>query len=195
MEVEPRDRATGLNSDHVRQQFIRSLTEAIAWCGEAGSLSQPKTSLRSCKRDLEDLSSQSHQVFRVSLERSDRLRSAGKRNLRPATDLCGGRLLAYFPDESLACGMAEVESLGFFDANNVPPYDTWVWMVRNVRTFTRDHGARWEEEVNYLVTWIPPEFIPLATGGMKVNPEQCIMWLDTMDDEFVQSVRRLGFLC
>jgi len=90
--------------------------------------------------------------------------------------------------------MAEAESLDFFDVDNIPPYDTWVWMVRNVRPFTYEDGANGEMNANYLVAWVPPEFIPLAICGMKVNPEKCILWLDTMDDEFVRSVRRLGLL-
>ena len=75
-----------------------------------------------------------------------------------------------------------------------PPYDTWVWMVRNVRSFTYADGAKGEMEVNYLVAWVPPDFIRLANAGVAVNPEKCILWLDTLDDEFVRSLRRLGFL-
>jgi hypothetical protein len=44
-----------------------------------------------------------------------------------------------------------------------------------------------ESEANYLVAWIPPDFIPLATRGVDANPEECILWLDTMNDEFVES--------
>ena len=45
-----------------------------------------------------------------------------------------------------------------------------------------------------LVAWVPPDFIDLANRGIEGNPEQCIMWLDTLDDEFVQSLRRLNVL-
>jgi hypothetical protein len=60
------------------------------------------------------------------LERSRRLRASGRRNLSSITDLCGGRLVAYFPDDNLFDGAAEAESQGFFDVDNIPPYDTWV---------------------------------------------------------------------
>jgi hypothetical protein len=188
------DRATRLNPVREQRQFISRLTETIVWCCDVGSLSQPKTSLRTLKPALRDLASQHTQVFSIARERSDRLISAGRRDLPPVADLCGGRLLAYFPQDNLACGAAEAESLGFFDVDNIPPYDTWVWLVRNVRSFTYEDGAKGEMNSNYLVAWVPPEFVPLANGGVKVNPEECIVWLDTMDDEFVQSVRRLGFL-
>ena len=67
-------------------------------------------------------------------------------------------------------------------------------MVRNVRAFAYADGARGEMEANYLVAWVPPDFIQLASGGVGVNPEACILWLDTLDDEFMRSLRRLGFL-
>ena len=55
-------------------------------------------------------------------------------------------------------------------------------------------GAKGEMEANYLVAWVPPDFILLASGGVDVNPEGCILWLDTLDDAFVRSLRRLGLL-
>jgi hypothetical protein len=183
--------ATGLNS-HDQRQFVERLTEAILWCRDAGSLLRPRTSLRTFKPSLKDLESQNGQVFSVALDRRARLRSVGKLHGPRATDSCGGRLLAYFPDDNLADGVAEAESKGFFDVENIPPYDTWVWMVRNIRAFEYKDGTPGEMEANYLVAWVPPDFIPLAGGGIDVNPEGCIVWLDTLDDEFVQSVRRLG---
>jgi hypothetical protein len=180
--------ATGLDGISDQREFISRLTETMSWCRDAGSLAQPKTSLRTFKP--KDLTSPSHQVSSVSSRRS----LLGKRNLAPVTDLGGGRLLAYFPDDNLACGVAEAESQGFFDTNNIPPYDTWVWMVRNIRSFAYADGAKGEMEANYLVAWVPPDFIPLAGGGVDVNPEGCILWLDTLDDAFVRSLRRLGFV-
>ena len=162
----------------------------VPWCGIAAAT---ENVLATCKPAPSDLDSQHHQVFSVSLERWRRLASSGKRNLPSIAGLCGGSLLAYFPDENLFDGVAEQVSKGFFDVNNIPPYDTWVWMVRNVRTFEYADGAKGETEANYLVAWVPPEFIPLARAGVEANPEGCILWLDTLDDEFVRSLRRLSF--
>jgi len=186
------ERAAGLDEIRDQREFIERLTETIAWCREVGSLSRPGTSLRTCKPT--DLVSQDHQVSSVSTGRRHRLWSAGKRNLSPATDLCEGRLVAYFPGDNLSCGVAEVESQGFFDTDNIPPYDTWLWIVRNLRTRDYADGTRSEVEANYLVAWVPPDFIELASGGIAVIPEQCIEWLDTRDDAFVRSLRRMGFL-
>jgi hypothetical protein len=70
-----------------------------------------------------------------------------------------GRLLIYYPHENLACGAAEVSSNGFFDVNNVPPWDIWV-----------DFSER------TLVSWVPPVFLEAAQMGIDVNPEACIRW-------------------
>jgi hypothetical protein len=183
-----------LDSPKEQRRFIDRLTETIVWCRDAGLPSQAKESLRTCKVEQDDLTSQSHQVFRVSQARWKRLWAAGKRDLPPVTDLCGGRLLAYFPEDNLFCGTAEHETLGFFDVNNIPPYDTWVWMVRRTSTFTWEDGGSGELDGNYLVAWIPPNFVELASAGIAVNPEECIQWLDTRDDAFVQSLRRMGLL-
>jgi hypothetical protein len=72
-----------------------------------------------------------------------------------------GRLLLYWPDENLACGGAEVSSHGFFDVNNVPPWDLWV--AFSERT---------------LVSWVPAQVIEIAQLGIDANPEACIRWAD-----------------
>jgi hypothetical protein len=75
------------------------------------------------------------------------------------TDLNAGKLLLYSPDENLADGAARYASRGFFDDDNVPPWDTWV-------AFSDDT----------LLTWVPPQLLELAQRGIDVNPECCIRW-------------------
>ena len=99
-------------------------------------------------------------VRSVILKRSELLRAAGATvptlvNVNEG----GGRLLIYFPSESLADGAAEVQSKGFFDYDNVPPWDTWV--AYSDRT---------------LLSWIPAQLVPLVQRGIDVNPEECIRW-------------------
>jgi hypothetical protein len=72
-----------------------------------------------------------------------------------------GRLLLYWPEENLACGAAQVGSRGFYDADNVPPWDIWV---------------AYEEGV--LISWVPPGLIGIAQMGIDANPEGCIQWID-----------------
>lgn len=70
-----------------------------------------------------------------------------------------GRLLVYFPHENLADGAADFSSNGFYDVNNVPPWDIWV---------SFSDGA--------LISWVPLGLIEVAHMGIDVNPEECIRW-------------------
>jgi hypothetical protein len=83
----------------------------------------------------------------------------GKISIEERALEANGRLLLYWPHENLACGGAEVSSNGFFDVNNVPPWDIWV-----------DYSDR------TLVSWVPPLFIEAAQLGIDANPEECIQW-------------------
>lgn len=71
----------------------------------------------------------------------------------------GGRLLLYTPSENLACGAAEASSNGFFDVNNIPPWDIWLDFSEGT-----------------LVSWVPPSLLDVAQIGIYVNPEECIRW-------------------
>jgi hypothetical protein len=73
-----------------------------------------------------------------------------------------GKLLIYAPDENLADGAAQIQSKGFFDCDNMPPWDMWVAFSRGI-----------------LVSWVPPKFVGLAQSGIDVNPECCIWWMDS----------------
>jgi hypothetical protein len=95
-------------------------------------------------------------VRSVIVRRSEFVRG---RELSP--DENAGKLLVYAPEENLADGAAQLESKGFFDGDNVPPWDTWVAF---------SHGI--------LLSWIPPQFVGLAQNGIDVNPECCIRWMD-----------------
>lgn len=72
-----------------------------------------------------------------------------------------GRLLVFVPGETLMDGGAKYSSNGFFDVNNVPPWDTWVSF--SDRT---------------LVSWVPSVLVETAQRGIDVNPEACISWID-----------------
>jgi hypothetical protein len=189
--VATHDIAVALHDLRDQQRFIKSLTEAIAWCTGSGSVSDPRASLRTCRPS--DLVSPEDQVNGVCISRSLRLPELGRR-LPDVTGLCGGRLVAYFPSFNLADGWAETQSKGFLDVDNIPPYDTWVWWVRSVsRVEYADHRTS-ELEASYLVAWVPPDFIELADAGVRANPEDCIRWLEALDDDFVRSLRSMNLL-
>jgi len=99
-----------------------------------------------------------------------------QQRIKPLTkdrNLRQGRLLCYFPDANLADGAAEVASEGFFDINNIPPWDTWIGLYRsNVRDVSYQA---------YLISSVPELFLAQAGSGVDVNPEGCIMWLHDTD--------------
>jgi hypothetical protein len=72
-----------------------------------------------------------------------------------------GKILIYRPSDNLADGAAEYSSNGFFDVNNVPPWDTW---------FHFSDGS--------LLSWVPNLLVPLAQEGIDANPEECIRWAE-----------------
>lgn len=98
-------------------------------------------------------------VDELAKKRVELLRKSGIYPDPSNYDTAEGRILLYAPDENLADGAARYASKGFFDVDNVPPWDTWVcYAGRN------------------LITWVPPKLEGLANAGIDVNPEACITW-------------------
>ncbi len=93
--------------------------------------------------------------------RSQKLKQLAREFNTPAQKAPVGRFVVYAPEDNLSDGAAEVQSLGFFDAHNVPPWDTWIAMVER-----------------YLIAWVPPLLYDFARQGIEVNPEECIKWAD-----------------
>ena len=79
----------------------------------------------------------------------------------PAAKSTEGRGLLFMPRESLSDGAATVQSEGFFDLDNVPAWDTWIYF--DGRT---------------LLSWVPTSLISKVQSGIDVNPEGCIKWAD-----------------
>ncbi len=75
-----------------------------------------------------------------------------------------GRILLCFPMETVSCGAAEAASRGFFDAEDVPPWDTWFWYAGQV-----------------ILCWVPDGFISRAQAGIDANPVDCIHWAKPRD--------------
>src|SRR5262249_31379997 len=120
------------------QTFRRRLAETIAWCGQRGAVDSPRDGLRTpalrpaaldesrthCRYAWRTAPYCSTIVEALAGERERLLRSGGIYPDHSIEDLAGGRLLAYYPDTNLFDGAAEEESGGFFDVDNIPPWDT-----------------------------------------------------------------------
>ena len=168
--------------------FELRLAEAIAWCSPRAKLAEPANSLRSDRLRppvLEtDRASTVGHVLESRAATDPDVRAASP--VRAPGDLGSGRLLLYFPDESLADGAAEGATQGFFDVDNVPPWDTWVGVFRDQ---TADISF-----VDYLVSWVPREFVASVDRGIEVNPEACICWLADSTVPLAQALRLRGLV-
>lgn len=152
--------------------FGQRLVETIAWCVPLVRADDPKGSLRG----------EALQPRLLERDRAGTLRSLtgyrGNHIRRPQASsdrptLLGGRLLVYFPDANLSDGAAQHVSRGFFDVHNAPPWDTWIALA--------DEASGDPSFQQYLVSWVPPEFIACVQEGIDVNPEGCIVWLEDAD--------------
>jgi hypothetical protein len=170
------------------QPFELRLAETIAWCSARARPDEPAASLRSDRLQPWVLETDRATAVRRVLES----RASTDRDVRAASpvssasDLAGGRLLLYFPDANLADGAAEAETGGFFDIENVPPWDTWVGLFRDERADI--------SYADYLVSWVPREFVASVDRGIYVNPEECILWLSDANVPLTHALRSRGLL-
>src|SRR6185503_19920357 len=170
------------------EQFKLRLAQTILWSAPRTDIPNPATSLRT--PELRPHLLEESRVSAVDTVASSR-EVLGGVEIRKATipsRLGGGRLLIYFPNNDLACGAAAQETAGFFDMNNVPPWDTWV-------DYCKDEQSNIDSfDSEYLIAWVPPEFVGLANEWIAVNPEQCIQWLSDTSVELANALRAENLL-
>ena len=102
-----------------------------------------------------------------------------------------GRLVVFDFDSTLKDGAAELASSDYFDADNVPAWDTWVAYVAEDTPFL---PSSWQFSKGYLISWAPPEVAPQVERGIAVNPENCIGWAISARTAFTEELRRDGLL-
>lgn len=163
---------------HSLEPFLVRLAQTVAWTIDRADPANPRDCLRNPNRRPRTLESDYFAAVRVVSGGPGLLQYAARHG-----SLAGGRLLIYFPDADLFDGAAELETDGFFDVFNTPPWDTWV-------AFARDRTERDNCEANYLIAYIPPVFLERCSAGIEVNPEQCIRWIEDTDVAFRDLLQR-----
>lgn len=152
-------------------QFRRRLAEAIRWPTDAqprpAALRPPETLNWPARTDW------------VCARRAEMLGSA------PAVDAAAGRLLVFDPGESLTDGAAQVESEGWFDEDNAPPWETWIaYIIEEPR-----HAGRWTHLDSYLLCWVPGDRVDVVDRSILVIPERCVEWASAVDTPFLRRLK------
>ena len=124
----------------------------------------------------------------VDMVRAKRSRLLTGRTPKAAELPKEGNLLIYYPDLTLSDGAAQLASEGFFDADNEPPWDTWVFCGRY------DGFNNPEDYGTFLLSCIPRDFRHRVNRGIQINPERCLEWAKESRHPFVSELRRSGIL-
>lgn len=170
------------------EQFKVRLAQTIFWCASRAHNANPATALRTPELRPRLMEKNRSSTVNTVVYARELFGGVDIRKATIPTALGGGRLLVYFPNNDLACGAAEQETAGFFDVNNIPPWDTWV-------DFFQDETPNIDSfDTEYLIAWVPPELVSLANEGINVNPEQCIIWLTETSVEVAKALRAESLL-
>lgn|SRR5574341_1551232 len=192
-------------------QIKQRLAETIMWCAARAEVDNPQNSLRTPELNPGGFSGWGEPILtlrqRIAVVESlaeKRKTLLHHENLpvsEPSTVPGGGRLLYYDPDTNLFDSAAEAASSGFFDGDNRPPWDTWLFYINEGRHKTKDgQGKEYVYVCSYLLAWIPHQLGDLADYGIRVNPEECIRWasdpglLELSDYQFLRMLNEMTLL-
>ncbi len=159
-----------------------SLAQTMVWCATQDFQNDPTNSLRTAVLrppsflQLDSVPPREVMMDTLAEKRFKLLRFNGKYRILPAKGLAGGRLVVYDPDQNRFDSMALVESFGYFDWDNLPPWDTWIAYVRD-----EEREQQGLSHASYLVAWVPPDLIERADAGIRANPERCLLWASDLD--------------
>lgn len=166
--------------------ILRSLSETMAWC-ELKRMGPPVTRFRSPELNPDgNLNPAPDSLFIVETvcrRRAELLTVCKAPSFHELKK--EGQLLVFYPNLSLFDGAAELSSDGYFNSNNEPPWDTWVYF---------DETPPFEDEDYrfFLFSWVPNSYLSIAQRGMNANPEGCIEWLsETSSSRTLQQFLKL----
>lgn len=175
--------ATGTALGNLR----RVLLETAAWCRPRANPLQARACLRTeTLRPYAFNNSRHETLYDVVGARHGRLEAAGTiSTLRGREDelvdvteigiddalriFREGRLLVWHRDDTIDDGAGELETDGYLDESDMPPWDTWSAYVDS------------EACSGYLLSWVPPEFIERTGRAIECNAYGALYWLRGSD--------------
>jgi hypothetical protein len=156
--------------------FRQSLKETIAWCKPRVDVTNPVNSLRSPELYPDgwpaDDYSMSPEEARPAIDKRHALINLDAGQIHPMTDLEGGRLLVFFPGNCLYEGAVALATWGFIGDYEEPPWDTWVYY--GIDASPKNLGE-------YLISWIPPQFVEIVNDSFNVMTIEWLWWIDEVD--------------
>jgi hypothetical protein len=183
-----------LDENHLRTEKERAdlrlrLLDAVMWSSQRAEPSNPRTCLRteafrpyifndSRHATVRDVISARHRklvegrkIPDVALNTNrddDSAALAELWNLMPAP-LGNGRLLVWERDLTIDDGVGEFLTKGYLDTSDMPPWDTWVTYV--------SPGDDAAAQTGYLLSWVPPAFVPSVADAVANNAYGALYWL------------------
>jgi hypothetical protein len=142
-------------------ELLQACREAEAWCAfkSVGPAYRAEV-LRPSVSELPAVDELHNVLETIRRRRRDLLAS------NPIPQSTCGRLLACEFNSSIASGESEHASGGFFDIDDRPPWDTWVWVLQS------------ESGDPILLAWVPQSVVDHVEAGITMNPYGCIYWLE-----------------
>lgn len=170
------------------EEFKARLKETVDWCSPRFSMDNLGKSLRSevLRPPINIVAENDPAKVRAAVQgviarRSQLLQREPSRVPtglgHRGTYLRDGRLLAHFPHVSLSHGFSVSETGGFIDADEIPPWDTWVCVVHD-----------------FVVSWVPGNLESAIQSAIACNAERSLCWLSEASHDFVADVEREGLL-
>lgn len=175
--------------------FKKRLAETIAWCSKRVK-DEPTDKLRSSElrppgwRLNHRLNLQLCDVVEaIVAERAYCVQNwADFREHKTAEGLAGGRLLfCTSATMSIPDGYVTQASNGFYDEDDMPPWDTWLCYWGTERHYAAGNDKRYQ--IEYLVSWVPASLIELANVGVEKHFMDCMSWAAKENEPFSHQLR------
>lgn len=176
--------------------FEQRLRETVAWCTRTHKVSKSAEYLRtpalkpSIHGDSSLFMAESNQATDV-IEAISQTRKKLLTHEALLADgnngLAGGRLLAYFLGASNHNGVTASIS-DYFDDEDNPPWDTWICCIAGKEQTSPDEKpfdlrivlSQRTNTTDYVLSWVPPEWIEEVTYAMRCECVGAIMWADAL---------------
>ena len=171
-------------------RFRSSLFEAIAWRSTRNTAGIAERDFRSPELRPGDPFRDWAATTNLLIRHRREILFSNSVNIPNQLDLSSGGLLLFDPGQSLSDGAAQVESNGFFDADNIPPWDLWIAYIEE----PKQQLNSWTRFDSFLLCWIPQALSEMVDHSLAVNPERCLEWARNVDSPFLRLLRSANLL-